>query len=380
VKLTEILTAVVAVYAAILSTTTLVATIRAKRWRVAVVYSFGRTIDVGGGEPFLLWYRAINLGEREVALKKFYVEVLSEKNNFFRHALNITTGRLARTSRFFTPAGILKCEPTLPFLLQPGRECEVTVDQPRLFDMFHFSWIARVRGVFEDERVIATRAALQRWTGKAGSSRSIIYPIATLAESLSSSRRRPRLMPCSLARPSPASTRSLIIARSNSAKTPIIWNIARPDDVEVSRPCWCRKRSTIDFAASFDSLDFMERVMRLIGLDPSQLLQGAEDRPPLKGERERTGGDFAAAPSAAGVGVELTALCRALGGRWRGLGALTHRGGSAARAGPLRACGAEGFRINRRRSWRMRGPRRAAGRSREANFNTIPATVCRPGK
>jgi hypothetical protein len=151
VKLTEILTAAVAVYAAILSTINLVATIRAKRWRVAVVYSFGRTIDVGSGEPFLLWYRAINLGEREVALKKFHVEVLSEKNNFFRHALNITTGRRG-TSRFFTPVGILKCEPTLPLLLQPGRECVVTVDQTRLLDMFHFSWVARVRGVFEDER------------------------------------------------------------------------------------------------------------------------------------------------------------------------------------------------------------------------------------
>jgi hypothetical protein len=100
----------------------------------------------------LLWYRAINLGERDVSLKRFYVEVLSEKKNFFRHALNITTGRrVARTSRFFTQIGILKCEPTLPLLLHPGRECELTVDQTQLFDSFHFPWIAHVRGVFEDE-------------------------------------------------------------------------------------------------------------------------------------------------------------------------------------------------------------------------------------
>jgi hypothetical protein len=45
---------------------------------------------------------------------------------------------------------------------------------------------------------------------------------ATLAASQSSSRRRPRLIPCSFARASPASTRSRIMARSNSAKTPII--------------------------------------------------------------------------------------------------------------------------------------------------------------
>jgi hypothetical protein len=157
VKLTEILIAVVAAYGAILSTygailstINLRATIRAKRWHVAVSYWYFRTIDYGGGKPFLLGYRAINLGERDVALKSFTVEVMSEKNNFFRHALNITTGRRGY-SRFFTPVGILKCEPTLPLLLQPGRECVVTVDQTRLFDMFHFSWIARVRGVFEDE-------------------------------------------------------------------------------------------------------------------------------------------------------------------------------------------------------------------------------------
>lgn len=35
-------------------------------------------------------------------------------------------------------------------------------------------------------------------------------------------------------------TRSRIMARSNSAKTPIIWNTARPDGVEVSEPCRCR--------------------------------------------------------------------------------------------------------------------------------------------
>jgi hypothetical protein len=115
VKLTEILTAVVAVYAAILSTVNLVATIRAKRWRVAVVYSFGRTIFYGGGEPFLLWYRAINLGEREVALKKFYVEVLSEKNNFFwHHCQGYNALRLQKVPRF----GLVPPKPLEPPLRQ----------------------------------------------------------------------------------------------------------------------------------------------------------------------------------------------------------------------------------------------------------------------
>jgi hypothetical protein len=57
----------------------------------------------------------------------------------------------SRPSTFFTPTGIVKCEPPLPLLLQPGRECVVTVGQTRLWTMFNFEWIARVRGVFEDQ-------------------------------------------------------------------------------------------------------------------------------------------------------------------------------------------------------------------------------------
>jgi hypothetical protein len=49
----------------------------------------------------------------------------------------------------------------------------------------------------------------------------------------------PRIFPCALARSSPALTRSRIIAHSNSAKTPHIWNSAFPAGVVVSMPCWC---------------------------------------------------------------------------------------------------------------------------------------------
>jgi hypothetical protein len=51
---------------------------------------------------------------------------------------------------------------------------------------------------------------------------------------------RPNFFPFALARFRPANTRSRIMARSNSAKTPIIWNIALPEGVVVSMPCWCR--------------------------------------------------------------------------------------------------------------------------------------------
>ena len=62
-------------------------------------------------------------------------------------------------------------------------------------------------------------------------------PAFTLAPWLCSTVRRPSCFPSALARANPAITRSRIIARSNSAKTPSIWNMARPDGVDVSSPC-----------------------------------------------------------------------------------------------------------------------------------------------
>ena len=83
--------------------------------------------------------------------------------------------------------------------------------------------------------------------------------------------------------------------------------------------------------------------------EPSSLFMAGEEALPmldLEPEENWLRCECAAAPSAAGhgclVGVELTALCRALGGRWRGF-ALTHGRPERAR---WRACGAEGFRIN----------------------------------
>lgn len=54
---------------------------------------------------------------------------------------------------------------------------------------------------------------------------------------------RPNRLPFAFALASPAVTRSRIIARSNSANTPHIWNMAFPAGVVVSMPCWCRHRS-----------------------------------------------------------------------------------------------------------------------------------------
>ena len=43
--------------------------------------------------------------------------------------------------------------------------------------------------------------------------------------------------------PTPSLTRADVIELSNSANTPTIWNIIRPNGVEVSNPCWWIYRS-----------------------------------------------------------------------------------------------------------------------------------------
>ena len=50
----------------------------------------------------------------------------------------------------------------------------------------------------------------------------------------------PLLVPFTRARASPAFVLSMIMARSNSANTAIMPNMARPAGVDVSNPCWCR--------------------------------------------------------------------------------------------------------------------------------------------
>jgi len=61
-----------------------------------------------------------------------------------------------------------------------------------------------------------------------------------LASILASVLGRPRIFPLARDRLMPALTRSTIIARSNSANTPHIWNMALPAGVDVSNACRCR--------------------------------------------------------------------------------------------------------------------------------------------
>ena len=64
------------------------------------------------------------------------------------------------------------------------------------------------------------------------------------SSTLGSTLGRPRRLPFARALSRPAHTRSRIIARSNSANTPIIWNSAFPPGVVVSTPRRSRSRST----------------------------------------------------------------------------------------------------------------------------------------
>ena len=92
--------------------------------------------------------------------------------------------------------------------------------------------------------------ALTRWTvpdptpNSAAILRIPLSPFAKaflmLASMLTAILGLPKTWPAALALLSPALTRSTIIARSNSANTPHIWNMALPAGVDVSRACWCQ--------------------------------------------------------------------------------------------------------------------------------------------
>ena len=162
-KPTEILTSVLAIYAAALSTINSVVAIRAKRWRLVVTFSIGSR---QGRQS--VSYRAVNLGERSVALKEFSIETLYENKNFFRNildALNIIKAlhRIRITDEMiFSEAFVIECEPPLPLELDPGRACEMTIDQGRLLESFFSTTVASVRGVFTDERGTSYRSPAAR--------------------------------------------------------------------------------------------------------------------------------------------------------------------------------------------------------------------------
>jgi hypothetical protein len=82
-------------------------------------------------------------------------------------------------------------------------------------------------------------AAITRTPRRPGTARAvrILRSTSSLARGLPSRRPSARILA------SPARILSWIMARSNSAKTPIIWNMALPAGVVVSRPCWYRNRS-----------------------------------------------------------------------------------------------------------------------------------------
>ena len=131
----------------------------------------------------------------------------------------------------------------------------------------------------------------------------------------------------------------------------------------------------IDFKAPLDSLEIMEGVMRHFYLRAliEQRMGPQADWSVVDALMLKT---LAAAEKIARYRHASIGGAR----RWR------HQRQDGRRE-PRRAAGHDQARVGqaepadrsgRRRG--MRGPRRAAGTSREANFNTTPATVCRPGK
>lgn len=153
--LTEILTAIIAIYGAVLSTINVLVALRSKRWHVAVTYSLR-----GGAGKHTISYRAVNFGERTVALGGFSVALVPPRRNLLHRmvrALNVVSrlyGISLGEQRLFSQALVVGSEPPFPTELSPCRSCEIVLDQSRLLELLKGpggrSTIA-IRGVFEDE-------------------------------------------------------------------------------------------------------------------------------------------------------------------------------------------------------------------------------------
>ena len=123
--ITPIITGIVAAYGAILSTATLVLTLRSKAWRIVVSYSTGGGPIDGEGWLDFVYITAANMGERPVKIERLYVQT------FDRPSLKQRLSRkfLVRWTGFFSEALLMEQRSPLPVELLPGQSLRVTLRQ-----------------------------------------------------------------------------------------------------------------------------------------------------------------------------------------------------------------------------------------------------------
>jgi len=154
-KLPDLITSIVALYAAVLSTITLYVHIRSRRWHLAVHNSEG----VEGGKC-VFTVRAVNLGERPIALEHFSIRMIRSKRRLLSriiNALNIYRrlfGARIKRSAIFSESFVLRYDPSFPIDLKPGKSCEVVLNAEtvvRSLEELESKLIVKIAGVFTDQ-------------------------------------------------------------------------------------------------------------------------------------------------------------------------------------------------------------------------------------
>ncbi len=153
-NLNEKITLGIAVYGAALSSLTLLFALRSKQWHVAVTYSLG-----GNAGRRVITFRAVNLGERIVALNEFAVNIVERPDTIVSQVRRILSiryllyGVRMTGSSIFSASIVNSCDPSLPTDLSPGKACDIVLDEAKTLDLiksFSPSGARAICGVFRD--------------------------------------------------------------------------------------------------------------------------------------------------------------------------------------------------------------------------------------
>jgi hypothetical protein len=152
VEAKDILTMILALYGASLSTLNFLVQIRSKSWRIATSYSLGVE-----DRTQVVRLHAVNFGERNVALQHVWVGLVEHKNrrrmvlrNVFGYHRPVVRG----DEMLFGTDLVLNYKPAFPIDLAPGKSVEVVLKERALLECILDTWGKRAEnivGVFEDE-------------------------------------------------------------------------------------------------------------------------------------------------------------------------------------------------------------------------------------
>ncbi len=150
----EIITSILAIYGALLSTLNYFIQSKSKKWRIAVTPSIGSL-----GKKEFVAFRAVNLGERTVSLNTFFIHLpppeLSRFKKFVRLLLIFPLFEKNKFSGFgfFGDYLVLKRDEKFPFELLPGKSFEIYLDKKLLLRhiSIHAKGVVNFNAVFGDE-------------------------------------------------------------------------------------------------------------------------------------------------------------------------------------------------------------------------------------